>query len=168
MVASRPVEGSAAVFRDFSTEPGRSVRALLRHFAGSDSGLGTLFRQHRSLNRTPNPLAPNAPFRFTMKQIPHPARMAKLADAADLKSAGRKAVGVQVPLRAPATPSSTSQSSVARPHARTASIASFGPPEARKSQIPALRTGPPSSTCNCFQLNAKLASWYPVVSTTNS
>ena len=30
-----------------------------------------------------------------------PARMAKSADAADLKSAGRKAVGVQVPLRAP-------------------------------------------------------------------
>jgi hypothetical protein len=29
------------------------------------------------------------------------ARMAKSADAADLKSAGRKAVGVQVPLRAP-------------------------------------------------------------------
>ena len=29
------------------------------------------------------------------------ARMAKLEDAADLKSAGRKAVGVQVPLRAP-------------------------------------------------------------------
>jgi hypothetical protein len=29
------------------------------------------------------------------------ARMAKLADAADLKSAGRKAVGVQVPLWAP-------------------------------------------------------------------
>ena len=29
------------------------------------------------------------------------ARMAKLADAADLKSAGRKAVGVQIPLRAP-------------------------------------------------------------------
>ena len=27
--------------------------------------------------------------------------MAKSADAADLKSAGRKAVGVQVPLRAP-------------------------------------------------------------------
>ena len=27
--------------------------------------------------------------------------MAKLADAADLKSAGRKAVGVQIPLRAP-------------------------------------------------------------------
>jgi hypothetical protein len=29
------------------------------------------------------------------------ARMAKSADAADLKSAGRKAVGVQVPLWAP-------------------------------------------------------------------
>ncbi len=29
------------------------------------------------------------------------ARMAKLADAADLKSADRKVVGVQVPLRAP-------------------------------------------------------------------
>ena len=29
------------------------------------------------------------------------ARMAKLADAADLKSAGRKAVGVQIPLWAP-------------------------------------------------------------------
>ena len=29
------------------------------------------------------------------------ARMAKLADAADLKSAGRKAMGVQIPLRAP-------------------------------------------------------------------
>jgi hypothetical protein len=31
------------------------------------------------------------------------ARMAKSADAADLKSAGRKAVGVQVPLWAPKT-----------------------------------------------------------------
>jgi hypothetical protein len=30
--------------------------------------------------------------------------MAKSADAADLKSAGRKAVGVQVPLRAPEYP----------------------------------------------------------------
>ena len=30
--------------------------------------------------------------------------MAKLADAADLKSAGRKAVGVQVPLWAPIPP----------------------------------------------------------------
>ena len=29
------------------------------------------------------------------------ARMAKLADAADLKSADRKVMGVQVPLRAP-------------------------------------------------------------------
>ena len=33
--------------------------------------------------------------------------MAKLADAADLKSAGRKAVGVQVPLWAPQIPGIT-------------------------------------------------------------
>jgi hypothetical protein len=32
---------------------------------------------------------------------PVQARMAKSADAADLKFAGRKAVGVQIPLRAP-------------------------------------------------------------------
>ncbi len=37
------------------------------------------------------------------------ARMAKLADAADLKSAGRKAVGVQIPLRAPSLHQSTSR-----------------------------------------------------------
>ena len=35
------------------------------------------------------------------KALDEIARMAKLADAADLKSADRKVVGVQVPLRAP-------------------------------------------------------------------
>ena len=39
------------------------------------------------------------------------ARMAKSADAADLKSAGRKAVGVQVPLRAPGIQQVTTASS---------------------------------------------------------
>ena len=39
--------------------------------------------------------------RRIFKCLHHHARMAKSADAADLKSAGRKAVGVQVPLRAP-------------------------------------------------------------------
>ena len=33
--------------------------------------------------------------------MPCVARMAKLADAADLKSADRKVMGVQIPLRAP-------------------------------------------------------------------
>jgi hypothetical protein len=38
---------------------------------------------------------------FILICLSNHARMAKSADAADLKSAGRKAVGVQVPLRAP-------------------------------------------------------------------
>src|ERR1700748_3563625 len=38
---------------------------------------------------------------FILISLNSQARMAKSADAADLKSAGRKAVGVQVPLRAP-------------------------------------------------------------------
>jgi hypothetical protein len=38
---------------------------------------------------------------FILIYLTNHARMAKSADAADLKSAGRKAVGVQVPLRAP-------------------------------------------------------------------
>ena len=38
---------------------------------------------------------------FILIYLSNYARMAKSADAADLKSAGRKAVGVQVPLRAP-------------------------------------------------------------------
>jgi hypothetical protein len=42
------------------------------------------------------------------------ARMAKSADAADLKSAGRKAVGVQVPLWAPSR-SSSLRETISRP-----------------------------------------------------
>ena len=38
---------------------------------------------------------------FILIYLNNHARMAKSADAADLKSAGRKAVGVQVPLWAP-------------------------------------------------------------------
>jgi hypothetical protein len=38
---------------------------------------------------------------FGLIYLKNYARMAKSADAADLKSAGRKAVGVQVPLWAP-------------------------------------------------------------------
>jgi hypothetical protein len=38
---------------------------------------------------------------FVLIYLNNHARMAKSADAADLKSAGRKAVGVQVPLWAP-------------------------------------------------------------------
>jgi len=42
------------------------------------------------------------PFRYDNAERNYfSARMAKLADAADLKSADRKVVGVQVPLRAP-------------------------------------------------------------------
>ena len=40
------------------------------------------------------------PYAYSIIEV-RQARMAKLADAADLKSAGRKAVGVQVPLWAP-------------------------------------------------------------------
>jgi hypothetical protein len=43
----------------------------------------------------------NAKLLLCRQRLSANARMAKSADAADLKSAGRKAVGVQVSLRAP-------------------------------------------------------------------
>src|ERR1017187_8796295 len=73
--------------------PAVKPRASVHRAAGYDRGVG--------LGRDTASCEGLSPLRcFRLDRI-HNARMAKLADAADLKSAGRKAGGVQVPLRAP-------------------------------------------------------------------